>query len=547
MSNWLRGRTLAFRIVLAACGMVVLLVGVFFSLYYRQSKDRTVQAYVGKARAINLAVESVRQEMEDKWAKGLFDVKQLRQYAAKGDLDRVLATVPVVTAWQAAKRQADEGGYTFKTPKFSPRNPANAPDEIETAALKALESGSLAEYHVIDRKLNAVRYFRPVKLTEPCLACHGDPATSQALWGNTAGKDATGGTMENWKVGEVHGAFEVIQSLSAADAELRSTMIGAGLLAFLGLVGMAGLFTLVIHRSVQQPVSGATAQLLVDADGLAQTSAQVSAASVTLADGASAQAAALVETSAALEELAAMTDRTSDNARQASGMATEARTATTEGGQVVGAMSEAIARIRTSADETAKIVKAIDEIAFQTNLLALNAAVEAARAGEAGRGFAVVAEEVRNLARRSAEAAKTTQEMLTQAQTHAGDGVSAASQVSRVFDSLAKTIDQVAGLIAEVSAAAGEQSTGLREITLAVHQLDEVTQQNAAGAEESAAASADLAQAADRLSELADGLQAVVQGTGAGPAPVGASAGAVLPAAHRPAPIPVDDGVYQDV
>lgn len=155
----------------------------------RQGKN-PLQSFADKARAICLTAESTRDEMENKWKMGLFKAEQLRDLAAEGQKEKVLAMVPVVSAWNAAMRKAQEGGYTFKVPKHSPRNPKNEPDALEAKALKLMEEKNLQEYYEIDPSLNAVRYFRAVRLTETCLLCHGDPKNSQALWGNRSGKGA---------------------------------------------------------------------------------------------------------------------------------------------------------------------------------------------------------------------------------------------------------------------------------------------------------------------------------------------------------------------
>ncbi len=194
------------------------MVFVLFILYYRNDKAQTVQAYVEKSRAICLISESVRNEMEQKWALGLFSKDQIKEWAQNGEKEKIMASIPVVSAWQASMRKAEQGGYVFRVPKFSPRNIKNTPDQgqeykIEGPALEKMEKEGLNEYFVIDQKINSVRYFLPVKLSEVCLICHGDPGQSKTLWGRDDGKDPTGGTIENWKTGEMHGAFEVIQSL----------------------------------------------------------------------------------------------------------------------------------------------------------------------------------------------------------------------------------------------------------------------------------------------------------------------------------------------
>ncbi len=229
---------------------------------------------------------------------------------------------------------------------------------------------------------------------------------------------------------------------------------------------------------------------------------QISSGSQSLAQGANEQASSLEEVSSSLEEMASMTKQNADNANQAKGLAAESDTYAKSGSDAMGRMSSAINRIKESSDQTAKIVKTIDEIAMQTNLLALNAAVEAARAGEAGRGFAVVAEEVRNLAQRSAQAAKNTADMITESVRNADDGVKIATEVSQSFETIANSAKKVNDLIAEIAAASQEQSSGIEQINTAVAQMDKVTQQNAANSEESASAAEELSSQAEELKNM---------------------------------------------
>ncbi|MCF6178275.1 MAG: methyl-accepting chemotaxis protein [Geopsychrobacter sp.] len=231
----------------------ILLTTVLVTFYFHQ-KQQMLDEVVDKSRILARTVESTRQEMEDKWTQGLFSVKLLKRWSEEGHHDRVLSAVPVISAWNAAMRKAKEGNYTFKVPKFQPRNPKNQPNKLEAKALRILKEKKLREYVFINEETNAVHYFRPVVLSATCLNCHGDPKNSMNLWGNNQGKDPTGGPMENWRVGEVHGAFEIIHSLTAAKADLATTLWTASGIMLLLLLISAGLIAIFTKRSIVAPL-----------------------------------------------------------------------------------------------------------------------------------------------------------------------------------------------------------------------------------------------------------------------------------------------------
>ncbi len=281
--------------------------------------------------------------------------------------------------------------------------------------------------------------------------------------------------------GEFRGVFAELQSnVNQTLAKLRETMREV--------------------RSSTEGISGNAGELRSAADDLSRRTEQ--------------QAAALEETSAALDEITAVVRNSTDRAQEASAMVAETKQKTEESANVVRDAISAMDRIEHASREISQIINVIDEIAFQTNLLALNAGVEAARAGEAGKGFAVVAQEVRELAQRSATAAKDIKALITKSGEEVGRGVSLVQRTGSALSEIEMRVLAINEHIHSIATAAKEQSTGLHEVNTAINQMDQVTQRNAAMVEETSAATHKLSSEADHLVTLvtrfnvgADGVQ----------------------------------------
>ncbi len=251
-------------------------------------------------------------------------------------------------------------------------------------------------------------------------------------------------------------------------------------------------------ESLQQIIG----QVQTAAEQISSGSAQVASSSQSQAEGATRSAASLEEISASVNQLSSQTKFNADHASEANKLSSEARTAAERGNRQMQQMVEAMAEINTSSQSISRIIKTIDEIAFQTNLLALNAAVEAARAGQHGKGFAVVAEEVRNLAARSANAARETAELIEGSVKKTENGAAIADSTALALGEIVSGITGVSDLVANIATASQEQSLGITQINQGLAEIDDTIQQNTANSEEGAAAAQELASQAEELRRM---------------------------------------------
>lgn len=539
--------------------------GVLFAIYAATDRQNTINAYVEKARAICLSAESTRQEMESKWEQGIFSTQQMLQFVKEGNRDKLLALVPVVSAWNAAMRKAEQGGYEFRVPKLKARNPKNEPDygqdgSFERAALDKITVENLPEYYVIDTQRNAVRYFLPVRLTKVCLLCHGDPRQSKELWGRADGLDPTGGVMENWQEGEIHGAFEVIQSLDSADALLKGRLLKAALLVAVAILLSSGIYFMIarsISKSLAQAVAfaqnmakgdfsqqlavnradevGVLAQAMnsmisglgamvreimggvasltaaaqeltriaehvhANANSTAHRSQSVAAAAEEMSVNMNNVAAAVEETSVNVGSVAAAVEEMSATISQIASNSEQSRAATAEAVNQAQNASSKVDALGAAAEAVGDVTAAISAISDKTNLLALNATIEAARAGSAGKGFAVVATEIKDLAKQTSESTLEIRQRIDGIQKNTNETVVEIQQISNVIDEVNSIVTAIAGTVGEQHKATLEISTNINEASLGIK---EVTQNVAQSSLASAEVAKDIAKVNQSASEI---------------------------------------------
>ncbi len=507
------------------------------------------EALIEKSKAIVQMAEASRSDMAGKLHSGI--IPPLSEL----DSSVVVNAVPVITAINVAKMNADAGGYIFKTPHFNPRNPDNTPNAFEGNILKELENQSKKEKIIISD--DKVFFFSSVYLTKECLYCHGDPK---------GGKDVVGHTKEGLRVGDMYGAFEVITSLEAANRKVNSAKISI-LLWTLGLLSLICIVVwLVLNRSVLSPLSSfssyvkdisngnLTGKLEItgedefglmakdlnnmtrdlntmmrtisgNADTLSHSSLELGGiadefneSSEDTASRASNVAEAAEEMSANMNSVAAATEEASTNIALVSA-ATDEMTTTinaivrnTEKCQIItedavteaGSASEKIDELGRAANEIGKVTESITEISAQTNLLALNATIEAARAGEAGKGFAVVANEIKELAKQTAGATQEIKDKINGIQSSTSGTVSQIQQITQVIGEINDIVTTIVSSVEEQSATTIEISDNISQASLGIQEVTENVAQSSTVADE----------VARDISDVSDAAQSMNQGSG---------------------------------
>ncbi|MCB1150589.1 DUF3365 domain-containing protein [bacterium] len=400
-----------------------------------------------------------------------------------GDMDALDAYVQATAAQEGvASLQAFRGEATSR--EYGERDGATPRDEVQRRVLATADSEV-----IVDHKGHTIRYVMPLPAAASCLECHADA-----------------------KVGEVLGGADVTVSLAAAAAAVgrqKAFMAGAFLVA---LLLQTALLWAILTALVIKPVNAVAHGLYERSQSLSATAGTFAESATSIAQGANDQAASLQETSAALHQVAGSNRRNVDEVARADSSGCDASECVHRSQEAVERMNSTMVGIRESSQETARVIKAIDEIAFQTNLLALNAAVEAARAGEAGKGFAVVAEEVRNLAAGSAAAARSTQELIETSLARTAEGAQVSAELEAIMKDIVHSIQDTTGIISTVAQTARRQADELEQVNAAMARIDRITQTNAAGAEETASASEELSAMANDLRVVAADLVALVDG-----------------------------------
>lgn len=457
--------TLQTKIFSVGIGLPAVIISLLLVMYSSETSKKAVDNSVDKARSLCDTAESARAHAETQWENQLISQQQLREWGDNGEQEKLLSAVPIIAAWEIAAAKSKEGGYQIRTPALEPRNGGNAADEMQQKALLQLRNDKLAELTEVDEATNSVHYFRPVRLSNSCLICHGDPITSKELWGTDDGTDVTGHKMENWKAGDMHGAFEVVQSLDEATSQAHASIFSAFLVAGFSLI-VAAIVTVMTLKSVKSKIVETSEVIGKSVIGLVGNSSQLQEDAGDTLTKTKEMAVAVTETTESINSVSDAIQQMELAIGEIAQRSTEATAVAEDAVEKSRHTVDVIQKLDTNSSRINNVVGVIHSLAEQTNLLALNATIEAARAGQYGKGFAVVASEVKQLASQTAEATKDIGEVVAAIRSGTRESIESVEVISGV-------IDQISSAQGAIASAVEEQNATTREIVRYVHDIAE--------------------------------------------------------------------------
>lgn len=558
------------KVILITVAGPVVIAALFAWQRVDDMRSSAIKNIEDKSKAIVLMAEATRNQMARKLELGIIKPFDIIEPSL------VVEAVPVVTALQTAAVNAEKAGYRFRAPKVNPRNPENTPTPDELEILNELKRDNLTDKIIISE--NDVRYFKPIKLTQDCLFCHGEPKGT---------KDPTGGTREGWEVGQIHGAFEIISSLEATNASIRTAkiniiLITLGLLAAILLTAWWLLQKNVISplreaadyidtiargdltqkcdiksedefgkiatalgnmtenlRTMIRDIGSSSNLLNNESVDLGKSAVQYAEGAKDLSDRSMSVAAAAEEMSANMQNVAAATEEATTNISLVSNstgdMSATINEISTNAGKTQSITAEAVAQVKsastqvnelgTAAGKIGKVTETITEISEQTNLLALNATIEAARAGEAGKGFAVVANEIKELAKQTADATLEIKSQVDGVQQTTSNTVKEIENISKIIDEVNAIVEIVVAAVEEQNVTTDEIAENISQATIGIQEVTENVSQSSSVADEMATninqvsgeseaiakRSNDLRDKASKLQEVSSELNAMIE------------------------------------
>lgn len=584
MLKALRSVRLSVRIIAVAVVLLLAVVGVNYLVFVTAFRAEAERAMEGRAAAFTALADETKNYTGELFEKGAFntesmreELQAIRQSGRHYSESKMFAALPVVAGWESASNAAKREGIEFRVVSFQARNPNNEP---EPGSFRANLLNELTHLHGqrggqsiarVDPDINSLVYMRAITLTDDCMICHGDPKGPHA---DASGRDIIGFPMENWKPGDMHGAYEVVMPMAPVDQQVASFVISG--FAWVGpMVVVGGIaFVLMLRAMFAKPMNALIDRVKDIAEGegdltaridvygsdeigtlstyvngfigriqdmirsisasareVAAAAAEIASSSDEMADSIRRQTEQVAQISASVEELSGSSVEVAAQSSEAQTRASESGSIAEEGGQIVGQTIEGMRAIDESVEASAKavdslgkrsdaigeIVAVINDIADQTNLLALNAAIEAARAGEHGRGFAVVADEVRKLADRTTKATEEISDSIAAIQEETQLAVnSMRAGTTRVREGVehagraGDALRQIVGTAREVANMVSSIATAADEQSSASQQISQAVDEISSLSSTSAEGASQAAQAATTLSKRSEELMALV-------------------------------------
>ncbi|TVS00756.1 MAG: methyl-accepting chemotaxis protein [Phycisphaerales bacterium] len=582
------GMKVSTKIVASVSVMVVVVMAVAYSVFVSEHREGMEIAMAEKAAAFTAVADEAKNHTARLLEAGTFDtetlIAEVVESLEKGGHyrdTRFYNAIPVVAGWTAAREAAERENLTFRVPAFNARNPENEPQRgsFRAEMLRDLRDqangGGSDSLGRINPETNTYTYMRAIRLDASCMMCHGDPATygRKDEAGNRMDRDILGFRMEGWKIGDMHGAFEVEMPLSVVDAQVAGftkdamvilvplVLLSLGLLVFLvrltigrPLARLAGVAkdiattkNLTKRVGLQQrdeigqvassfdelvgSLQGVVSEVVNSSQAVASSSTQIAASAEEMAGTLTSQEHSATQVAAAISEMSASVSEVASQTSEAATSSKQAGQRASGGGDIVRKTVDEMAQIRQEVTSTAteieklnsrastigEVLEVINSIADQTNLLALNAAIEAARAGEYGRGFAVVADEVRKLAERTQQATLEVAGSITAIQEgtrHTVERIQLCNEKvthgSQLAESAGSALEEIVTSAAEVERLIGSISAAAQQQAEASGEVTCSMETISSGTQEASTAARQAAEAASALSAQAERLRTLV-------------------------------------